>query len=188
MAKKRIVIAAALVLCCLAVILCIGAFAEKPNYESVIDEASLVYYEDADAVIDASVLIVRVKKVSEEDWAYPLGNGLFDRFTLSTVKIVEVYKSTGASKIEAGSKINILESQWTDKEYKRVHHTAGYIKMETGKEYLLFLGANPDMNYYYPLGVLYGKIPVDSDEKLFLSTEYGEIVEIVQELRNKYIA
>ena len=188
MAKKRIVIAAALVLCCLAVVLCIGVFAEKPNYESVIDEASLVYYEDADAVIDASALIVRVKKVSEEDFAFSLGNGFFDRYTMSTVKITEVYQNSDSAEIAAGSKIEILECQWTDKEYKRVHHTAGYIKMETGKEYLLFLGANPDMNYYYPLGVLYGKIPVDSDEKLFLSTEYGEIVEIVQELRNKYIA
>ena len=188
MAKKRIVIAAALAVCCLAVVLCIGAFAEKPNYESVIDEAKLDYYEDADAVIDASVLIVRVKKVSEEDWAYPLGNGLFDRYTMSTVKITEVYQNSDSAEIAAGSKIEILESQWTDKENKRVHHTAGYLKMEKGKEYVLFLGANPDMNYYYPIGVLCGKIPVDSNEKLFLSSGYEQIKENVQELRNKYIA
>lgn len=188
MIKKLVIIATALVLCCLAVVLCIGKFTEKPQYESRIDEAKLDYYEDADAVIDASVLIVRVKKVSEEDWAHSLGNGIFERFTISNVKVKEVFQNSADDQITAGSEINILECQWTDEENKIVHHTAGYLKMEKGKEYVLLLGANPDLNYYYPLGVLCGKIPVDSEEEVFLGSEYKEIVEIVEELRDKYIS
>jgi len=110
MTKKLIIIAAALTVCCLAVVLCIGAFDEKINYESVADEASLVYYEDVDAVIEESVLIVRVKKTAEEAVAYSLGNGFYDRHTLSTVKVLEVYKDSGDGEITAGSEIDILET------------------------------------------------------------------------------
>ena len=187
MIKKLVIIAAALVLCCLTIVLCIGIFAEKPHYESFVDEASLVYYEDADAVIADSVLIVRVKKTGEEDWANHLGNGFYDHFTISTVKVKEVFQNSADDQITAGSEINILECQWTDEENKIVHHTAGYLKMEKGKEYVLLLGANPDLNYYYPLGVLCGKVPVDSEETLFLESGYEDIKEIIQELRGRYI-
>ena len=185
MTRKRVFLLTILVLVCLAIVLyvCIG----KTNYKSVIDEAKLVAYENADEVIDDSVLIVRVKKISETAKEYPLENGIVDRFTLSTVKIIEVYKNTHDAEIVEGSKIEILESQWTDEENKTVHHTAGYLKMKTGNEYLLCLGYNPSVDNYYPTGLLCGKIPVDSREQLFLASGYEQINEMVQDLRNKYI-
>lgn len=168
---------------CFAIIL----FAGTRNYTTVIDEAKIISYENADEVINDSVLIVRAKKTDETPKAYPIEHSLLDSFTLSTVKVEEVFKNSNDPTIVVGSEIDILESQWTDEKTKTVHHTEGYLKMETGREYVLLLGYNPSVDNYYPTGLLYGKIPVNDGEKLFLADGYDQVKETVETLRNKYI-
>ena len=175
-------ISAVAVICCLAVILFVG----QPNYQDVIEPAKIVSYEDADAVIDDSVLIVRVKKTDETPVAYSLGDNHQDCFTLSKVEVEEVFKNLSNPSISEGSEIDILESQWTDEENEIVHHTGGYLKMQLGKQYLLLLGYNPSVNNYYPLGLLYGKIPIDPEEPLFLAEGYEQVKETIAVLRQRY--
>ena len=166
-------------------ILCLvmALFFEKAQYQDVIEPAKIVDYEGADAVIADSVLIVRVKKTSETPITYSLEGGLQDCFTLSVVKVEEIFKNSGNSPISEGSELDILESQWTDKENRIIHHTEGYLKMETGKQYYLLLGQNPSVSNYYPVGLLYGKIPVDPDERLFLGEGYEQVKNVIEDLR-----
>ena len=44
-----------------------------------------------------------------------------------------------------------------------VHHTEGYVKMQSDKVYTLCLGYNDmgENSQFYPIGLLYGKIPHD---------------------------
>jgi len=64
---------------------------------------------------------------------------------------------------------------------------AGYLKMEIRKEYLLCLKYNPTLDYYYPIGVLCGKVPVDEAETLFLGSGYKHVVAILEDLRSRYL-
>lgn len=69
-----------------------------------------------------------------------------------------------------GDEIFIVESQWTDKEARVIHHIAHYSKMADNKQYRLYLRYNSDVDNYYPVGLLYGKVPIDTMEKNF----YGD--------------
>ena len=180
----RIILSLIFAACCLVTIVVFS----KPCYSDVISDAKIVGYKSPDEVIEDSVLIVRVKKISEKAEAYPLENGLTDPFTLSTVVVQEVFKNDGHDTVQKGSEIVILESQWTDEVNKTIVHTSGYLKMEKGKEYLLLLGYNaPPTESYYPTGLLYGKIPVDTREKVWLEDGYETVREIVELLRKQYI-
>lgn len=83
-----------------------------------------------------------------------------------------------------GDTIWIVESQWSDEKNRVVHHTENYLKMAVNKEYRLYSGYNSEVDNYYPVGLLYGKIPMDTAENVF----YGElnndkIKTIVEEFR-----
>lgn len=183
--KKKIwllCILAAGAVSCLAVI----QFAGQAKYQDVIDAAKIVDYEDAEAVIDDSVLIVRAKKTGEVPSSRFYELGLPIENTLSVVEVEEVFQNSGDALISAGSEIYVLESQWTDEESKTVHHLNGYLKMETGNQYLLLLGYNPSLDNYYPLGLLYGKIPIDLKEDLFFGQGYEQAKETISALRQRY--
>ena len=161
-------------------------FAGQAKYQDVIDAAKIVDYEDAEAVIDDSVLIVRAKKTGEVPSSRFYELGLPIENTLSVVEVEEVFQNSGDALISAGSEIYVLESQWTDEESKTVHHLNGYLKMETGNQYLLLLGYNPSLDNYYPLGLLYGKIPIDLKEDLFFGQGYEQVKETIDVLRQTY--
>lgn len=167
---------------CLAVICFVG----QPKYQDVIDAGKIVDYEDAAAVIDDSVLIVRANKTGEIPPSRFYELGLSPENTLSVVEVEEIYQNSGDALISTGNEIHVLESQWTDEESKTVHHLNGYLKMETGNQYLLFLGYNPSVDNYYPLGLLYGKIPLDLKENLFLGHGYEQVKETISVLREMY--
>lgn len=86
--------------------------------------------------------------------------------------------------LDVGDEIWIVESEWTDKETGLIHHTENYSKMTENTKYRLYLGYNPDVDNYYPVGLLYGKVPMDTKEKKF----YGDfnndhIKNVVEELQ-----
>ena len=172
----------------IAVIFCLAAirFAGQAKYQDVIETGKIVDYENADAVIDDSVLIARVKKTGEVPSSRFYDLGLPLENTLSAVEVEEVFQNAGDALVSTGSEIHVLESQWTDEESRTVHHLNGYVKMETGKQYLLLLGYNPSVDNYYPLGLLYGKIPMDLNEDLFLGQGYDQVKETIDVLREKF--
>ena len=159
---------------------------DTATFPSVNDAAKIVYYENADAVIAASDLIVRAVKLDEVQTEHPIDNGVSDRFTLSTVQITEVFQTSGTAAVAAGDVIEVRESQWTDAESKTVHHMEGYVKMEIGKQYLLCLSRGAGQDFYHPVGLLYGKIPLDPQEAPFLGAAIPEIAAIMEDLRQTY--
>jgi len=136
----------------------------------VIDSAKLLEFKSAEEVVNNSELIVKVTKISEKPIAFDLGNGHYDNLTLSDVEIEKVIKPMQGKEINRGDVITIVESEWTDPNTKIIHHLENYSKMKEGKKYTLYLGYNIDYDNYYPVGLLYGKVPVDTSEKNF----YGD--------------
>lgn len=142
------------------------ACAESTETKHVVDNAKIVSYESADAVIAASELIVEVKKLSEKPLSFPLENDKTDDFTLPTVEVIKVIQPMSGKNISIGDKIPVLESEWFDAKLGIVHHTEGYVKMQSDKAYTLCLGYNDigENSNFYPNGLLYGKIPHDQSE------------------------
>ena len=156
-----------------------------PAETHIIDSVKLIEFSDAEAVYNNSELVVRVEKVSEEPIAYSPGEGHYDRFTLSSVKILNVINQREDFTYKIGDVIRILESEWSDDEGV-IHHTSHYLKMTKGKIYTLYLGYNSEVDNFYPTGLLYGKIPEDENEAVFYGDfESEEIIGIVNELRNR---
>lgn len=157
------------------------------QYEHVLIETKLPEYKDGSEVADASELIVEVVKLKEEPLSYPLENDLSIDYTLAYVEVQEVIKSSDGIDVEIGDVINVIENEWVDEKEKKVYHRAGYSKMKTKKGYTLYLGYNKEVDNYYIIGSIYGKVPKEKEEKLFFATdEETMVVEgIVKELQNR---
>ena len=125
---------------------------------------------DADAVIARSALIARVEKTGGEPASQ--GDG-----TLSHVTVQEVLQTTDDARVEAGSAIDVLESD----------EAGGYIKMETGKQYLLFLDYDPVCDAYEPVSPLCGKLPTDPEEPLLSDGGDGQAERVLTELQRRFL-
>ena len=134
------------------------------------EPGTAAFFSDADAVIARSALIVRAEKTGEEPAAD--GDG-----TLSHVTVQEVVQATDAAQAEAGSVIDVLEPDETD----------GYLKMKTGKQYLLFLDYDPACEAYEPVDPLCGKLPWDPEEPLFSDGETEQAEQVMGELRQRFL-
>lgn len=78
----------------------------------------------------------------------------------------------------------VVESEWTDAENRIIHHVENYSKMAVDKKYTLYLGYNPKVDNFYPIGLLYGKVPVDPSEKNFYGNFKNEhIKEVIRQLQ-----
>lgn len=172
-----------------SILLCfvIVAFAiYQPGNKHVIDSAKLPEFKSAEEVVSNSELIVKVRKVNEKPVAYDLGDGHFDNFTLSVLEIEKVIKPIVGKELSQGDLVTVLESEWTESKTNIVHHLENYSKMKNQKTYILYLGYNAEADNYYPVGLLYGKVPVDASEKNFYGDFKNErILDIVTELRKR---
>lgn len=176
----------------LTVGLCLMLFAfigyQHPT-KHAIDPAKLMEFNSAKEVIDNSALIVKVRKISEKPVAYDLGNGGSDRLTLTEVEIEKVIKPMEGKVLNNGDKITIVEAEYADSKTGIIHHIENYMKMVTNKKYTLYLGYNKEVDNYYVVGLLYGKIPEDTKEKLF----YGDmsikkINEVISDFKKKEVS
>ena len=156
------------------------AAAAKNDSADVVVAAKISAYESADAVIEDSALIIRARKLDEE----PAADGEA-RSTISAVQVETVFLNEGPAEIASGDTVAVRESQWTDAE-GGVYHLAGYVKMETGADYLLLLAPGESQNSYEPVGVLYGKIPLNEGETRFIGEAHEEILAIQSELRDRF--
>lgn len=181
--KKYILVSIVIVIALLAQI---GIINQDASYEHVIHSAKLPYFANANEVIEESELIVEVIKLSEEAIAYPLADGLTDHFTISNVEVKKIIKLMDGKDIKKGDILEILESEWVDLEAKKIHHLEGYTKMKSNKKYTLYLGYNQEVDNYYPVGLLYGKIPNDEkEEKFYGDHQNPKIVEVIKDLKKK---
>ena len=153
----------------------------------IVDFAKIISYDTAQDVIADSVLIVEVTKLREEPFSQDLGYGAAEHFTLSHVQVNQVIRPMDRSAIKAGDELRILESEWTDPLAPQIiHHTEGYVKMTVQKDYTLYLGHNKGNDTFYPLGLLYGKIPHDPEEAVIWGdTLDPQIASVLKELNNK---
>ena len=151
----------------------------------VVHPAKLLLYSDAQAVCDDSALIVRVRKINEEPLSYDLGEGHVDRFTLSRVEILDVYAQAEGFACSKGDNISILESEWYNEAERTINHTEAYTKMQEGKIYRLYLGYNREVDNFYPIGLLYGKVPEDSGEAVYYGANIdAQIDGVIRALRD----
>jgi len=161
----------------IVVFICSVSFINLNSNKHIITSAKIPNFDSISEMEQNSNLIVIVKKTNEEPVSYNLGEGHFDNFTISNVTIEKVIKPMSGKNLKKGDVIQILESEWQDKTTKSVYHTEGYTKMINSKKYTLFLGYNVEVNNYYPIGLLYGKIPNDKNEKLFYGDYKNEKIE-----------
>lgn len=175
--------------------LAIAAFAlvftaalQNDEYTHVIDSAKLPQFNDLAEVLENSDLIVMVEKVSDTPVAYELSDDHYDNLTLSTVKISKVIKPMDEHAYSKGDTIQVLESEWVDEENKIIHHVENYAKMGNSKKYVLCLGYNPSVDNFYPIGLLYGKIPLDKSESPFYGeVKNGHVQSVLSQMKTQFV-
>lgn len=137
-------------------------------------------------------VIVKGRKADERFADSLAGNST--KYLLSQIEIEKIYKDKTNLGLEQGKSINVHENEEYEPEYNTIYHIDDYRKMETGKEYYLFLNYTPEYDRYYILGVHRGKIPVDDNEKIFYKEDNSTAVEqdrdviqkIVKEVQETY--
>lgn len=139
-------------------------------------------YSNLHQVEQASDLIVEGVKLDKEDNIIERDeNGdLLATYTLSKFKIQEVNKKLYNEK---NSTITILENEAYDENTRSIYHINGYVKMKSGKRYLLML-QKTEQNYYVPVGVNYGKIAINSKYNEIYTSDKN-LKEDVKEIQNK---
>ncbi len=121
--------------------------------------AKLEIVESFDHLDDMSVLIVKGTMTGDRSIIQevdPEYNQVIDTYTRTTFEITDLIKNQSSKELNTGDRIAIRENSWTDE--KTTYAIAGYKLMEKENEYLLFLGEDSENDYFYPRGVLFGKI------------------------------
>lgn len=163
MKKIRLVLSIVMVL---YVLVACGASAQNEVKHYTV-EAKGVWFDTLEEMENYSELIVRVKRLDQEEAMITTVNGrMVSGFTFSQVEIKEIYQDT-AERYSIGDTITILENEVYDEKENIVYHIGGYNMMEVGKEYLLFLdySITNGMEYYVASGVELGTISLESDNR-----------------------
>lgn len=167
-------------------LVCISTF-HNNKYTHVIDSAKLPQFDNLSQVVENSDLIVMVEKVDDTPVSYQLSENHYDNHTLSTVMISKVIKPMENHTYSKGDIIQILESEWIDEENKIIHHVENYAKMKDNKKYILCLGYNSSVDNFYPIGLLYGKLPIDESENPFYGeVKNGYVQSVLSQLKKEY--
>ncbi len=147
-------------------------------------------FETLEELENASECIVRVKKLAEDDSIVERRDGrIAYGYTMSDVKIQEVFYNTLGNEIQKDQIIKIWENEFQDGDI--VYHIAGYEKMEIGKEYILFLRKSTSHDCFLTRGIRFGKVSVHEES---ISTfarnnqSYRDLVDsIAAQARQKYV-
>lgn len=162
------------------------------QHEDIFIDAKIDSYQTIDQLENASDLIVIGTKTKEleSNVIYDENEGYQIAYTYSSFKIDETIKNNVN---ESNNEIKIFENQAYDKKTNKTFHVAGYTNMIEGNKYILYLSLSDD-NYYIPLAVTFGKVPLNKSEinsdkiKMENSDETNpEIVDkLHQQIQNKY--
>lgn len=144
-------------------------------------------FESLEEMEEASECIVRVKKESEDEPVVSSDHGTTG-YTMSHVRIQEVFYNTLGDKIQNDQIIDIWEGEFPDGNV--IAHIAGYEKMEIGKEYILFLRRSTSHDCFLSLGVIYGKVSVvEEEESEFIQRHPLDdtVKKVLAQAREKYV-
>lgn len=148
-------------------------------------------FETLEELENASECIVRVKKQGEDDPVVERRDGrMAYGYTMSDVKIQEVFYNTLGNEIQKDQIIKIWENEFQDG--NTVYHIAGYEKMKIGEEYILFLRKSTSHDCFLTRGVKFGKVPVEEEPMSTFARSYQEYMNpsvdsIAAEARQKYV-
>ena len=190
MKKNKIILALILFVCAG---ISIYSFVQYKNKEKdvayKIIEAKTKSYENLIELENDSTLIVKGIKTSEDEPTILTDEhgGFLAGYTLSKFKISSIEKNETGNKIDIDNEITIVENEAYDKYKNEVLHIAGYTKMISEKEYLLFLYYAKGNGWYVPCGVTFGKIPFDRNERVSLSKDTSLLDAIFADAHKKYI-
>ena len=162
------------------------------KHEDIFIDAKTDSYQTIEELEKASDLIVIGTKIKElESNVLYDENGVYQvAYTYSSFNIDEIIKNDVN---ELNKEIKIFENQAYDKKTNKTLHIAGYTNMIGGNKYILYLSLS-DGNYYIPLAVTIGKVPLSKSEingdKLKMKNNYEVSIGIVdklhKEIQNKY--
>lgn len=187
--KKTVGISMVFILCIIGIVgmICIKI---APQHNHMLVHAKTDEYTSVREIEDDSNIIVCGKKIHEDPSTIEKDDdgNLLTVYTMSTFKIDSIKKNNG--EIEINDKIRILENQGYDEKTNTTYHIAGYQKMKMNNEYFMLLRKADSkidgLDYYIPVGVNYGKIPLDNNEEIMFKTDenWSEVTDIVK-LKNK---
>lgn len=162
------------------------------KYEDIFIDAKTDSYQTIEELEKASDLIVIGTKIKElESNVLYDENGIYQvAYTYSSFNIDEIIKNDVN---ELNKEIKIFENQAYDKKTNKTLHIAGYTNMIEGNKYILYLSLS-DGNYYIPLAVTIGKVPLSKSEingdKLKMKNNdevsIGIVDKLHKEIQNKY--
>lgn len=158
----------------------------KPAGDLIID-AKVDAYDSLDEIENKVSVIVRAKKVSEEKPMIRKNSEGNIRFTgtIGNVEILKIYKDDSGKELHISEILPILENETYNKSENMNYHIAGYLKMKKNKEYMLFLDYSEEDGWYVPCSAIWGKYPLDLNEKTLFKEEQS-IDNIEDEVLEKY--
>lgn len=124
-------------------------------------------YENVEDLESASTLIVVGKKESNKKVElFEDGEGGAGGYTIANFKVQKVIKNTTGDDIQPGDVIDVFENYAEDTNAfgkQIVTNVNGYKLMNNGNRYIIFADeSGSDPGEYIPLGVTFGKVPLDS--------------------------
>jgi hypothetical protein len=186
--KKFVLFSVVLVFVAVLVIYMVCTFTNATPSHTIVS-AKTDGYENREQLTIASDCIIVGTKTGEEtslDIKNEFGGiGLVG--TISEFSITRVIKNDTSNTLRKGAKIRIFENEGYNKKSNTIYHVNGYLKMGTGKKYILYLRYSPTDNWYTPMGVTFGKIPIDKSEKVKLNEGGTYEQQVANEVRSDYM-
>lgn len=142
-----------------------------PNTQLVNLSAKLQTIESLDKMESKSKLIIKGTKTEVIDQIQhqdPQTKEVVDQYSISNIEVIEIFKDETRQDFKQGDNIIVRENSWIEDGV--TYQVEGYQLMEDNNEYLLFLGENNKGDYFYPRGVIYGKVEVN---KPFIGLDFN---------------
>lgn len=142
-----------------------------PDAQIVNLSAKLETIDSLDKMEGKSKLIIKGTKTEVIDQIQhqdPQTKEVVDRYSISNIEVIEVFKDETGQDFKQGDNIIVRENSWIEDGV--TYQVEGYQLMEDNDEYLLFLGENNKGDYFYPRGVIYGKVEVN---KPFMGLDFN---------------
>lgn len=159
-------------------------------------DAKTPSYDSLEQMEEYSDLIVRGIRLDKEENKIQKENGLvISAYCFSELEITDIYKKKDET-LQNGAVITILENEAYDDDTDIIYHVAGYNKMVTGDEYLLFLheAEYKGKTYYVAAGVNFGTVSLQDDKRAIPYTvetgnveDFSAYEKIWQAAKEKYV-
>ncbi len=125
-------------------------------------------FEELEAASAIVVKGTKVKELSTEVDKSSVDDSIIGGYTVTDFKVTEVIKNRDSnSKIVVGESISVGELAFENKD--SIYTVNGYEAMKDGDDYLLFL--EEEQGLFAPKGVVFGKVPLETEDLEIYTTE-----------------